>query len=226
MKQRDALHEAVRGGDLDSIRRLLDENPELVNERNDLGQGAVLLGKYHRQQAAVDLLIERGAELNIYEAAAVGDSGRVQQWLGDDAGLLNSFSKDGFSPLALAAFFGNAEVANDLIARGADVNAASQNPMGVRPLHSAAAGRHLEIVRALIAAGANVKATQQQGYTALHSAANNGDAEMVRFLLAHEADRDARSAGGQTPLDLAMTQGHAEVAHLLGEDGQSASAAR
>ncbi|MCP5114698.1 MAG: hypothetical protein GY953_28040 [bacterium] len=217
-KTGEALLEAARHGKVDQIRELLEADPAVGSYRNESGQSAVLLAKYHRQQEAVALLLDLGVELNIYEAAAVGDGERVGQLIEEDRLRLNSFSQDGFSPLMLAAFFGNTDVAADLIAGGADVNATSKNPMRLRAIHLAAAGRNLEIVRRLVKAGADVNATQQQGFTPMHAAANNGDEEMVRFLLAHKADRNARSEGQQTALDIAMTEGHAGVAKLLGED--------
>ena len=223
MTDGEALLTAAREGDLDRLRELLEQDRSLIQYRNELGQSAVLLAKYHRQLAAVEFLLQRGAELTVYEAAAVGGLQRVRELVDEDSSLLHEYSPDGFTPLALASFFGNVAVVEYLIDRGSDTNLASRNPMGVYPLHAAAAGRHIDIVRRLVKAGADVNARQQQGFTALHSAANNGDEEMVRFLLAHEADRDARSDAGQTPLDVAMTQGHEAVANLLAGDARSSS---
>lgn len=133
-----------------------------------------------------------------------------------DASQADACSGDGFTPLMLAAFFGHAEIVGDLLAHGADVRAVSRNPMRLQALHSAAAGRHLPVVRALVERGADVNACQQQGFTALHAAADNGDVEMVRLLLQHGAQANARTEAGQTPLDLALTKGHTEAADLLG----------
>ncbi len=214
----DSILDAVRSGNLEKIQALLDENPDLVNARNEFGQSPVLLAKYHRREEVVRLLLERGATLNIHEAAAVGDSSRMMELLEADAALLNAYSGDGFTPLGLAAFFGNARAVHNLLAKGAGPNLASNNPMRVCPLHSAVAGRHMEIVRMLVEAGADVNARQQQGFTPLHGAAQAGDEEMARFLLGNGAHHQTRSDAGQTALDLAMTHGHAGVAALLTED--------
>ena len=60
---------------------------------------------------------------------------------------------------------GDLEMVLDLIAAGADVNAASHN--GETALLRAAASGELEMVRALVAARANLNATLRNGETAL-----------------------------------------------------------
>src|SRR5439155_520320 len=79
-------------------------------------------------------------------------------------------SGDGFYPLGLAAFFGHLETARLLLARGADVKQVSRNPMKVQALHSALAGNHREVARALLEAGAPVNTGQQEGWTPLMEA--------------------------------------------------------
>jgi ankyrin repeat protein len=215
MDRNEEFLNAARRGDVAAVAELLDEHPELIGHRNGLGQSAVLLAQYHRRPEVVTLLIDRGAELNVFEAAAVGDSARLRQLVAADASLVHSFSGDGFTALMLAAYFGHAAIVDELLARGADVSAVSRNPMRLQALHSAAAGGHLAVVRALVCGGADVNARQQHGFTPLHAAAANGAAAMVSYLLERGADPDAASDGGQTPLDLALAQGHAEAAQLL-----------
>ena len=82
-----------------------------------------------------------------------------------------AFSADGFTALHFAAFFNRPDVAALLIARGADVDAVTRNPMRVRPLHSAATVRASAVVAALLAHGADPNAPQEQGATVLMSAA-------------------------------------------------------
>lgn len=206
---------AARAGDIEQLKTLLAANPALLNERNELGQGAILLARYHRQAAAVDFLLSKNPDLNLHEAAAVGALDRVRTIVRERGRLIDSHSKDGFTPLALASFFGHAAVAQYLIDQGANVSLAANNPMKVTPLHAAVSGRHFEIARMLVDNDADVNARQQQGWTPLHGAAQSGDQDLVKLLLAKGADREARADTGQTALDLAMTHGHGAVAALL-----------
>ena len=212
------FHTAARASDIDELERLLEADPSLLNSKNDLGQSAIVLAKYHRQPAVVDFLLSRGPELSLHEAAAVGDEERVRAIVKQQGSpVIDSFARDGFTALGLAAYFGHPAIASFLVDQGANLDLAANNPMMVAPIHAAVAARQTAIVEMLVAAGADVNKRQQQGFTPLHAAAMNGDEGVVRLLLAHGADRGARSDNGQSALDFAMQHGHAGVAALLGQ---------
>ena len=101
-----------------------------------------------------------------------------------------------------------------LIALGADKD--SQDPgSGVRPMHDAARGGQVEVVRVLIALGANKEAQTYEDARPLHDAANNGHVEVVRVLVATGADYEAPGPNGNRPLHIAAAQGHLEVVRVL-----------
>jgi uncharacterized protein len=139
----------------------------------------------------------------------------VEEEVQQDPALLNQFSVDGFQGLGFAAYFGQVEVVEYLIKSSAKVNDPSINPMHVLPLHSAVAGRHMQISEILLETGANVNAVQQGGFTPLHVAAANGQIEMVQLLECFHCDRSIRLEDGRTALDLARKKGFAEVAALM-----------
>ncbi|MGH2522814.1 MAG: ankyrin repeat domain-containing protein, partial [Anaerolineales bacterium] len=217
MSPSQSIINAVKAGDQAQVNALLDQNPELVNARSETGESAILLAAYYGQKQIAQLLLNRGATLDLFEAAAVGQAARVAELLEADPGRSNAFSSDGFQPLGLASFFGHAEVAALLLARGAEVNTPSRNPMHVRPLHSAVAGRHTAVAEMLLKHGAEVNARQEMGCTPLYAAAQNGQIEMVKLLLAHGADANLAPDNGQTPIDAALAGGHHDVAALLRE---------
>lgn len=207
--------DAIRAGDAGRVTQMIDADPALLNATDENGLQAFTVARYSRQNDIANMLLERGAELDICAAAMAGASDRITELLAKDRTLAGSYSHDGWTPLHLAAFFGNGACAQELLAHGADVHARSRNAMQNTPLHAAAAGRHAGVIATLLAHGADVNARQQGGWTALHAAAQNGDVEIATLLLANGADRDACADNNQTPLDLAMTKGHQAMSELL-----------
>jgi uncharacterized protein len=96
--------------------------------------------------------------------------------------------------------------------------------MKVMPLHSAAAGRNLAIVRDLLEHGASANARQESGWTALHEAAQSGDLPMVELLLKHGADAGAKNDHGITPAQLAKEKGYPELARRLQAERSASTA--
>jgi uncharacterized protein len=194
---------AVKTGDGERVADLLDGAPGLANATDDAGVPAARLAAYYGRPEIAGALADAGAALEIWDGAALGRLDIVEaaykSW-GDF--ILNDYSRDGYTPLGLAAFFGYEDIARWLIANGADVNAVSKNPMQVQPLHSAVAGNHTDIARLLLAAGADPNAAQQDGFRPLHAAAQNGNAGLVALLLEHGADPSLVDAQGRTAQDL------------------------
>lgn len=221
MSDADEMIDAVKAGDELKVKSLLEANPDTARARDESGNSAILLATYYGRKNIAELLRAHDVEMSIFEAAAVGDLERVAALAEDDPTRVNAFSHDGYTPLGLASFFGHEAIAHDLLARGAEVNVASRNRLQVMPLHSAVAGRHLQIAKALLEHGAGVNAAQQDGFRPLHGAAQNGQEEMVLLLLDHGADIDAKSGDGQTALSIAQAEGHDLVVDLLRRRGAS-----
>ena len=147
-----------------------------------------LLYQGKRAEAAELLAAEPRPELDIFEAAAAGDAGRVAALVAADDDLARAWTDDGFTALHYACFFGTAGAAIVLLDAGADPDVASRNDMGVRPVNSAAAGPEpVATVRALLAHGADPNGKQASGHTALDEARLNENAELIALLEAHGA---------------------------------------
>lgn len=134
-----------------------------------------------------------GAELDVLEAAAVGDTDRVRELVSADRELVALRSADGFTALHYAAFFGTADAARVLLEYGADPGAVAQNEMRVEPLHSAAAVDANETARLLLDAGADPNAEQQGGFRPIDAAVQNGNDELYALLLERGAEPPAPS---------------------------------
>ena len=108
--------------------------------------------------------------------------------------LAAGYTDDGWTYLHLAP---TAEVAEFLLAHGAEINAPNRHKVfgpGGSALHAATYTNRGDVVRLLIQKGANVKATDDAGWTPLHLAASNGYVEIARLLLEAGADPNMRLA--------------------------------
>jgi uncharacterized protein len=213
------LFDAIDGDEADRLETILTEAPALAASRDDEGVSAVLHALYHGRSEMAEVVAAYLPELDIFEAAALGRSGRVRQLLERDPGLARAQSPDGFTALHLPAFFGGpgtADAAQALVDAGADVSARSENSFSVLPLHSAASGGHAEIVEILLAAGAEPDPRQRHGWTPLHAAAQNGDLRSVEALLAAGADPTLQNDDGRSAADLARAAGNDELVARLG----------
>src|SRR5262245_64186223 len=151
----------------------------------------LLSAVYRGDQARVGELLAAGLELDVFEAAAVGDVERLRRQLDEDPALANAWAEDGFQPLGLASFFGHLEAARLLVERGAEVNSASRNAFKVMPLHSAVATGdpevRYELAKLLLEHGADPNARQQDEFTPLMAADHHGDDRLRSLLVEYGA---------------------------------------
>ena len=183
--------------------------------------------------------------MDIFQAAKDGDAGRVKELLlsGFDPNQTN-----GVKPLLhLAAGCGHLDVANVLIAHGAEVN--RPDMIGMTPLHyttnpevakvlieygaevdiqdhfGATPLRYADpdVAEVLIAHNADVNQQDNIGWTPLHFAASRGYQLRVSTLTAHGADVSRTDICGSTPLHYAVLRWHLPVIHLLMEAGADAN---
>jgi uncharacterized protein len=209
----------VRQGKSQEIAEWVKDDPQIAESRDAQGVSALLWAVYSGQTLVRDFL-RSGLELDLPEAAAVGDVERLRELLGGDAEAAkeraNSRSADGWPLLHLAAAFADEATSRMLLDAGADVRQVSQTPMRNQALHAVLAlSKDAEMTRLLIERGADVNAAQTAGYRPLHQAAVTGREDLVRMLLDAGADKTARCDRGKTPADYARERGHMAVAEML-----------
>ncbi len=213
--------QAARQGDAQRVKELLLEDPGLRQGRDLMGNTPLIVAAACGRSEVVALLRASGAPVDLHEAAAIGDTARVSVLLDEKPGRLDEFSPEGFTPVALAAHFGQAEALRLLLARGADGSRVSRHPLGVTPLHAALFGRRRETALLLITHGADVSSRRggagmpRTGWTPLHYAVAAGFCDVIRSLLAKGADASVRDHAGETALDVARAMGQEEPARIL-----------
>lgn len=210
------VFDLIRRGQSKDLAAQIEAQPELAQARDAQGVSALLWCVYAGQPAMRDLLRARISELDLFEAAALGDLERLQALIAADPEAVREYSGDGWTPLHLAAAFAGPDAVRLLLERGASVQATSRNPQRNQPLHAALAlGQETGTIRLLLDAGADVNARQAGGFTALHSAAAAGRAEAVAVLLERGADPGPADDQGKRPADYARERGHSAVAEML-----------
>ncbi|RYP42216.1 hypothetical protein DL767_000380 [Monosporascus sp. MG133] len=120
--------------------------------------------------------------------------------------------------LHLAALTGQIEIAEILLAQGADVSA--ENSSGYDPLKYAAVGGFPELLTLLLQANADGdKASESDGNTALHLAAAYGHYKAAEILLHKSSDASklihTLNTPGLSPIHIAAREGHLSLLNLM-----------
>jgi ankyrin repeat protein len=217
--QTDEFLEAIQKGNLSKIDQLLNANPDLASNKARNGVSVILLALYHGHQDIAQAIAARKHELDIFEASVLGKLEQVKNLVEQDSSLVNSYSPDGFTPIALVAYLGQKEIVEYFILKGADVNAMAKNATGFTALTGAVANNHVEISKILVKRGADVNHRYEGGVSPLMEACLNGNIELVNFLLANGADPSAKTKDGKSPLTFAKDKNHVEVVEILERHG-------
>ncbi|RXZ80989.1 ankyrin repeat domain-containing protein [Paenibacillaceae bacterium] len=218
---RGELLSAVKMNNLEKVSDLLSRDASLVNMRSDKGETPLLVAIYLRANEMKALLLERGAQLDIYEASALGDSRRVQTLLQKSPELANAYNTDGFLALNLASHFGHEETVQLLLDSGVNVNGRTKDGnLDNMALHASVLGNYVHIAKLLLEYGADIngrcKGQLRADFTPLHVAAFFGRDAMIELFLQYGVDRTAVNADGDTAYALAQRKGFTSAAALLG----------
>lgn len=206
--------ELVRKDDTAALKAALAADPAVARRSNEAGASLLSFAVYHGRREAAEAIRATLPELTPHEAIIVGDADALRSAI-DGGWDANALAPDGFTALALAAFFGHEALFELLVPLTRDLNQRAKNGQQVAAIHAASAVGNRAIVERLLRAGADPDNRQQGGFTALHAAAQHGDALMAGLLLLGGADAEARTDAGQTAADLARAKGHDWLAKRL-----------
>lgn len=194
------LHLAAKKGHYEMVEYLLKQGVS-VDKRNNQNQTSLHTAAQNGFRGIVRLLLQSGADPRLRDednlsllhyAAETGDSKLVQSLLGFGSQLstktsiqkseLHIRAMDYFTPLSLAAQYGDAETVDVLIKAGAlDLREAVGDHWS--PLLGAAERGSEEICIMLLNAGANRNFVNDVGKTPLYYAIQNGHLELVKKFL-------------------------------------------
>jgi ankyrin repeat protein len=175
----------------------------------------------------MQLAVVTGCSNGIQSAVERGDVETVARMLTETPGIIGEFDDEGKTLLHRAALQGRVNVAQLLLNRGAKIDERSRDGNSVTPLHLAASGGHLEMVKQLLRSGADVKLTASSDFfrwDALMFAIEGNHKEMVEFLLANGAFAGVTGAMRVkiNPLLFAARRGNVEIAEMLLNNGAEA----
>lgn len=211
----DELFVAVGSGKKAAVAEIVKWRPELSRARDTSSLLVLQFARYMGREEILELLIEAGPPLTIFEAAIIDRADAVGSLCAADASLASAYSDDGFTALHFAAHFGSVSAMKALLEAGANIEAVTKNFLTNMPLHAAAAGGRIEAARVLLQAGADPNAKQHGGYTALMTAAFANSRELAELLIAFNADVGVRNGEGKTAAEVAAGVGNMELAARL-----------
>uniref|UniRef100_A0A671Z148 Ankyrin 3 n=1 Tax=Sparus aurata TaxID=8175 RepID=A0A671Z148_SPAAU len=237
------LYMAAQENHLEVVRFLLENSASQSMATEDgFTPLAVALQQGHDQ--VVSLLLENDTKgkvrLPALHIAARKDDTKAAALLLQNDHNADVESKSGFTPLHIAAHYGNINVATLLLNRGAAVDFMARVSLfcpllvlnsfsflfthllfvffiqdGLTPLHCGARSGHEQVVEILLDRGAPFLSKTKNGLSPLHMATQGDHLNCVQLLLQHDVPVDDVTNDYLTALHVAAHCGHYKVAKLI-----------
>lgn len=152
------------------------------------------------------------AQKDVFAIARNGSVEEMKMLFEKNSNCVNAVDENGFSPLILASYRGNFEVAKYLITIVKDIN--YQSPEGTALMATIMNG-NMELIHLFIDRKANLDATSNTGVTALMLATQFKNIEIITLLLQHNANKLLKDNEGKTAFEYAVNTNNDVIIQLL-----------
>ena len=203
-----SIHDAAANGDLDAVKKIVEQDPRLVNQDDRHEWHPIFHAGLRRHYDVVKYLIDCGADLAahggyaIHYAAEVPDNKEVVSLLIAYGGLDAHAkpSSETARQFIYAVFLANVPRVNAMLRDNSKL-VQERYAHGDTALHHAARNGDLEIVEQLVGSGADVNVTSDHAHFPLYCAAGHGHVETTLYIVEHGADLQARLGDGKTVVE-------------------------
>lgn len=149
---------------------------------------------------------------SVFDIARSGTVAELKDLMKNNPDIINQTNENGFSPLILACYRGNIEVADFLIDNVKDLDYKSQDGTALAGL---SVRYNKSLAEHLLKKNANPNIADATGTTPLFWAVKTGNKELVELLLQYKADKTMKDSEGMTPFEYALKSDNKELINLL-----------
>ncbi len=203
-----SIHDAAANGDLDLVKKIVEREPQLVNQDDQYEWRPIFHAGLRRHYDVVKYLIDAGADLAAHDGYAIHYAGEVPDNK-EVVSLLVAYggldahakpSSETARQFIYAVFLANVQRVSAMLRVNAKL-VQERYARGDTALHHTTRNGDLEIVEQLVSSGADVNATSDHGHFPLYCAAGHGHVETTRYLIEHGADLQAKLSDGKTVVE-------------------------
>jgi 26S proteasome non-ATPase regulatory subunit 10 len=196
------LHEAAREGKNLLVRSLLNDEPKLINKKDQDGRTALFWAISSGNSEAVSIILKF-----IRISLESKDENRKKPASRFD---IDDEDEAGWTVLHIASSIGSLQIIELIMPFNPDVN--FQTRAGQTALHFAVSKVHIDVVKYLLNHGASVRLKDRRNQNVLMRAAAVGNLPITRLLIEAKSPLNTADSTGWTALHHAFAEGHGDVA--------------
>jgi ankyrin repeat protein len=160
----------------------------------------------------LSVFVANAQNKDVFDVARKGTVQEMKDLVNLKPDTINAVNPMGFTPLILACYRGNVEVANYLIDNVKNLNYESREGTA---LASLSINYNKELIEKLLKKGVNPNTADSQGNTPLLWAIKRGNVELAKILMNNKANLDVKDASGISPFEYAVKSNNTELINLL-----------